>query len=72
MVVNSEPRLLIREGTPTINAITREEITRNNDQRNNIKVIISIFDLIKVIISILSIQTSKISGAKVHHFYIKL
>ena len=54
MVVNSEPRLLIREGTPTINAITREEITRNNDQRNNIKVIISIFDLIKVIISILS------------------
>ena len=72
MVVNSEPRLLIREGTPSINAITREEITRNNDQRNNIKVIISIFDLIKVIISILSIQTSKISGTKVHHFYIKL
>ena len=72
MVVNSEPRLLIREGTPTINAITREEITRNNDQRNDIKFIISILDLIKVIISILLIQTSKISGTKVHHFYIKL
>ena len=55
-VVNSEARLLMREGTPTTNAITREEITRNDDQRNNIKVIISIFDLIKVIISILLIQ----------------
>ena len=52
MVLNFEPRLMIREGTPTINAITREEITGKNDQRNNIKVIISIFDLIKVIISI--------------------